>query len=272
MVAILISGVVSLSLTPMLCSRFLSSPSARHGRLYLASEKVFDGARDLYAWSLRGVMRHSFLTMLVAAGTLAGTVYLAQIIPKGFIPTVDTGQLNGSTEGPQGVSFERMAEMQQNATAILAADPNIQAFSSVVGAGGSNRGRYFIRLKSREERRLSPEQVINGLRPKLEGVLGIRTFLQNPPLVQIGAQNTRSLYQFTLQAGDLETLYDAAGDFEKRLRAVPVLADVNSDLQITSPTLAIDINRERASALGVAADQIENTLKHAYGSTKGTTV
>ena len=197
MLAVLISGVVSISLTPMLCSRFLSSPHTRHSRLYMASEKVFDSFRDLYAWILDGVMRHSFVTMLVAAATLGGTLYLAQIVPKGFIPTVDTGQLNGSTEGPQSISFEKMADMQQKATDILAADPNIQAFSSVVGAGGPNRGRYFIRLKSRHERKLTPERIIQNLRPKLDSVLGIRTILQNPPLVQIGAQNTRSLYQFT---------------------------------------------------------------------------
>jgi HAE1 family hydrophobic/amphiphilic exporter-1 len=210
--------------------------------------------------------------MLAAAGTLAATVYLAQLVPRGFIPAVDTGQLGGTTEGPQGTSFDRMAEMQQQATAILAKDPNIEAFSSVIGAGGTNQGRYFIRLKSRQERKASPEQVIAGLRPKLEGVPGIRTFLQNPPLVRIGGQNTRSLYQFTLQAGDLDTLYEAAGSFEKRLRTLPVLADVNSDLQITSPTLGIEINRERASALGVDAEQIENTLNNAYGSRQVSTI
>jgi HAE1 family hydrophobic/amphiphilic exporter-1 len=272
MIAILISGFVSLSLTPMLCSRFLRSHITRHGKLYQVSERIFDLWRDLYAWSLRGVMRHSVVTMLVAAGTLAGTVYLAQLVPRGFIPTVDTGQLGGTTEGPQGISFDKMAELQQQTTGILAKDPNIEAFSSVVGAGGPNQGRYFIRLKSRQERKVSPELVIAGLRPKLEGVPGIRTFLQNPPLVRIGGQNTRSLYQFTLQAGDLEALYDAAGSFEKRLRTLPILADVNSDLQITSPTLRIDIHRERAAALGVDVEQIENTLNNAYGSRQVSTI
>ena len=272
MIAVLISGLVSLSLTPMLCSRFLHSHTKKHNRLYQASERLFDVIRDLYAVSLRGVMRHSTLTMLIAAGTLASTVYLAQRVPKGFIPAVDTGQLGGATEGPQDVSFDRMAQMQQQATAILARDPNIEAFSSVVGTGSPNQGRYFIRLKPRNERTLSPERVIEGLRPRLETVPGIRTYLQNPPLVRIGGQNTRSLYQFTLQAGDLDTLYAAAGTFEKGLRALPVLADVNSDLQITSPTLAIDIRRERASALGVDPEQIENTLNDAYGSRQVSTI
>jgi HAE1 family hydrophobic/amphiphilic exporter-1 len=272
MVAILISGVVSLTLTPMLCSRFLRPHSDNHGWLYRTTEKMFDAMRDVYGWALRGVMRHSFLTMLVAAGTLAATIYLAQIVPRGFIPNVDTGQLAGTTEGPQGVSFERMAEMQKHATDILAADPNIDAFSSVIGAGGPNQGRYFIRLKSRQDRQISPEKVIEGLRPKLDSVTGIRVFLQNPPLVRIGGQNTRSLYQFTLQTGDLDTLYDAAGSFEKRLRALPILADVSSDLQVTSPTLGIEINRERASALGVDPEQIENTLNNAYGSRQVSTI
>jgi HAE1 family hydrophobic/amphiphilic exporter-1 len=256
----------------MLCSRFLQPHTDRHNKLYRASEELLDRFRDLYRWALRGVMRYSVLTMLAAAGTLAATVYLAQLIPKGFIPPVDTGQLSGTTEGPQDVSFDRMMAVQQQATAILARDPNIEAFSSVVGTGGANQGRYFIRLKSRQERKLTPEQVIEGLRPKLDTVPGIRTYLQNPPLVRIGGQNTRSLYQFTLQAGDLDVLYAAAGSFEKRLRALPVLADVNSDLQITSPMLGIDIHRERASALGVNADQIENTLNDAYGSRQISTI
>jgi len=139
MIAILISGFVSLSLTPMLCSRFLRSHTTRHNKLYQVSERVFDLWRDLYAWSLRGVMRHSAVTMLVAAGTLAGTVYLAQLVPRGFIPTVDTGQLGGTTEGPQGISFDKMAELQQQTTGILAKDPNIEAFSSVVGAVSSEQ-------------------------------------------------------------------------------------------------------------------------------------
>src|SRR5204862_6560975 len=129
--------------------RFVRPHKTRHSKLYQVSEKVFDLWRDLYAWSLRGVMRYSVVTMLVAAGTLAGTVYLAQLVPRGFIPTVDTGQLGGTTEGPQGISFDKMAALQQQATGILAKDPTIEAVSSVVGAGGPNQGRYFIRLISR---------------------------------------------------------------------------------------------------------------------------
>ena len=142
----------------------------------------------------------------------------------------------------------------------------------MVGAGANNVGRYFIRLKSRQERKLTPEQVIEGLRPKLDGVPGLRTYLQNPPMVRIGGQNTRSLYQFTLQAGDLPTLYSSAGAFEKQMRALPLLADVNSDLQVTSPMLTVDIDRDRASSLGITADQIENTLNDAYGARQVSTI
>jgi len=271
-VAILISGFVSLSLTPMLCSRFLKPPGDRQNRFQRGSEKAFNGVRDFYGWTLRGVLRHRFLTMVTAAGTLATTVYLYGLVPKGFIPNQDTGQIQGSTEAPQDISFDAMVRLQQQVAAIVSANPNIEAFSSSVGGGGgggvggANAGRIFARLKSRVERHLTPEQVIEELRPKLNAVPGMRTYLQNPPLVRIGGQVSRSLYQYTLQAPEMDVLYRAAADFEKRVRDVPGITDVNSDLQISSPQVTVDIDRDRASALGVTSDEIENTLYDAYGS------
>jgi hydrophobic/amphiphilic exporter-1 (mainly G- bacteria), HAE1 family len=269
-VAILISGFVSLSLTPMLCSRFLTPPGHSHNALYNASERVFDGMRNIYDWTLRGVIRHRLATMGVAAGTLAATVYLYGVVPKGFIPNQDTGQLTGYTEAPQDISFDGMVEQQQKVAAVLREDPNVEAFSSNIGSGGTassgNTGRLFIRLKSRAERQATPEQVIEGLRPKLNGIAGIRTYLQNPPLVRIGGQVSRSLYQYTLQGPDIDELYRAAGGFEKQMREIPGLSDVNSDLQIASPMLNVDIDRDRASALGVTADDVESALYDAYGS------
>ena len=270
MAAILISGVVSLTLTPMLCSRFLKPPGARQNAFQRSSEKVFDGMRDLYGWTLRGVLRHRFLTMLTAAGTLAATIYLYGMVPKGFIPSQDTGQLSGTTEAPQDISFDGMVMRQKEAAAVIQADPDVEAFASSVGQGGGissgNQGRFTIRLRPRSVRRSTPEQIIERLRPKLNALPGIRTYLQNPPLVRIGGFVSRSLYQYTLQGTDLGELYRSADAFEKRVETVPGLTDVNSDLQISSPQITVDIDRDRASALGVTAEQVEDALYDAYGA------
>ena len=271
MVAILISGFVSLSLTPMLCSRFLKPPGESHNALFRATESVFNGMRDAYEWTLVRVIRYRFLTLLTAAATVAVTVYLYGLVPKGFIPNQDTGQLMGTTEGAQDVSFEGMARLQQAAMTIIRNDPNVDNFYSSIGGGGSNAtsvntGRFFIRLKPREERKLTPEQVIEGLRPKLNGLPGIRIYLQNPPLVRIGGNVTRALYQYTLQGPDTEELYRAAGKFETEMHSLAGFTDVSSDLQISSPTVTLEIDRERAAALNVTPGEIENALYDAYGS------
>ena len=277
MVAILISGFVSISLTPMLCSRFLKPRSEHHNVLYMASERVLDGARDAYGWMLRGVMRHRPITMLVALGTLVGTVYLLTITPKGFIPSQDTNSLQGSTEAGQDISFDAMQQLQGKVAAIMAKDPNIALFGSFMGAGGMqnspmNQGRFFIQLKPRKQRKLTPEQIIEELRPQLATVPGVRVYLANPPMVRIGGNQIRTLYQFTLQSGDLNSLYSAAAAFEKRLHTVPGLTDVNSDLQISSPTLSVNIDHDRASALGVTEGQIESALNSAYGQPQISTI
>ena len=271
-VAILISGFVSLSLTPMLCSRFLRPPGGRQNAFQRGSESVFNGMRDLYAWTLRGVLRHRFLTTLTAVGTLAATYYLYGLVPKGFIPNQDTGQISGSTEAAQDISFDAMVRAQQQVAAVLKAHPDIDAFMSSAGGGGGggmgggNAGRVFARLKPRSERKRSPEEIIEELRPKLNAIPAIRSYLQNPPLVRIGGQVSRSLYQYTLQAPEIDVLYRAAADFEKVMREAPGLTDVNSDLQISSPLVTVDIDRDRASALGIDAGQIEEALYNAYGS------
>jgi HAE1 family hydrophobic/amphiphilic exporter-1 len=269
-VAILISGFVSLSLTPMLCSRFMKPPSERHNALYRASERFFEGMRNLYEWTLRVVIRHRFVTLLVAAGTVVATVLLYEVLPKGFIPNQDTDQLGGVTEMPQEASFASMVRLQLKAAALIGGDPNVDAFFSMVNAQGGpqgtgNSGRLQLRLKPRAERTLTPEQIIEELRPKLDHIPGIRTYLQNPPLIRVGGQQTRTVYQYTLQAQDLDELYSVAGVFEKRMKEVPGLFDVNSDLQIASPTVKVDIDRDHASTMGVTADKIENALYDAFG-------
>src|SRR3984957_10766502 len=270
MVAILISGFVSLSLTPMLCSRFMRPPSEKHNALYRASERFFDGMRNLYEWTLHVVIRHRFVTLMVAAGTVVATVWLYGLLPKGFIPNQDTDQLGGTTEMPQEASFESMVRLQRQAAAVVGADPNVEAYFSLVnaqggGQGSGNSGRLQLRLTPRAERKLTPEQIIEELRPKLNVIPGVRTYLQNPPLIRVGGQQTRTVYQYTLQAQDLDELYRVAGMFEKRMKEVPGLFDVNTDLQIASPTVKVDIDRDHASTMGVTADKIENALYDAFG-------
>ena len=178
-------------------------------------------------------------------------------MPKGFIPNQDTGQIYGYTEGPQDISFDAMVRQQQQVAAILRANPNIEALSSSVGAGGysasGNTGRLMVRLKPREQRQLSPEQVIEQLRPKLNAVPGIRAYLQNPPLIRMGGQVSKSLYQCTLQSTDIPDLYRAATVFERKMRSVPGLQDIATDLQNSSPQAIVDIDRDRASRLGITA-------------------
>ena len=263
-VAILISGLVALSLTPMLGSRMLKPQSESTGAFYRVTEKGFQATRDAYGWTLRGVLRHRFITLLVAVGTLVATIYLYGFVPKGFVPSQDQGMLSGSTEGPQDVSFEGMVQLQQQATKILRASPYVDAFMS--NASGGNSGRFMVRLKPRSERSATPEQIIESLRPKLNALPSIKTYLQNPPLIRIGGLQTRSLYQFTLQGPDLDQLYGAGADFEKRMRAIPGLVDVSSDLQLNNPEVTVKIDRDLASSLNVAPDLIESALFSAYGS------
>ena len=276
MVAIGISGLVSLSLTPMLCSRFLKPPSERQNAFQRSSERVFDGMRSLYAWTLRGVLRHRILTMVTAAGTVVASAYLFVIVPKGFIPSQDIGQINGSLEGPQGVSYDDMAAAALQARDIAMADPGIAGVRTQVGGGGNNpsanNGELNLRLKPRSERRDTPEQIISRLRPKLDAIPGVKVYLSNRPLITIGGIQSRSNFQYTLQSPDIKELYRLEPDFERRVRALPELTDVSSDLQNNNPTLTLDIDRDKASVLGVTADQIENTLYSAYGTRQASTI
>jgi HAE1 family hydrophobic/amphiphilic exporter-1 len=263
-VSILISGVVALSLTPMLGSRVLKPESENTGTFYRVTEKGFVAMRNLYDWTLRGVLRHRFLTLIVAIGTLAATIYLYDFVPRGFIPSQDQGLLSGSTEGPQDISFDGMVHLQQKVNAVLRSSPDIDAFMSRVSGG--NAGFFMVRLKPRGLRFATPEQVIESLRPKFNALPSIRTYMQNPPLIRIGGMMTRSLYQYTLQGPDLDQLYRAGADFETRMQSIPELEDVSSDLELNNPQVTVHIDRDRASALNIASDLIESTLYSAYGS------
>ena len=263
--AILVSGLVSLTLTPMLCSRFLKSPHAqRHGRFYNVTERMFDAWLNAYAWSLRQTIRFKATTMLISAATLVATVYLFTIVPTGFIPSVDTGQLNGQVETIQGIGFDQAVRHHVEIMDILESDPNVAAYT--VNIGGFGGGRLDVELKPRHERSLTADEVIDELRPKLARVPGVRAFLSNPPAIRIGGMQSRSQYQFTLQSPDTDELYRAAPEFEARLRQVEGLEDVSSDLQIRTPQLSVDIDRDRVSALGLTVDQVQSALNSAYGT------
>jgi HAE1 family hydrophobic/amphiphilic exporter-1 len=270
-VAILVSGFVSLTLTPMLCSRFLRPPAeARHGRLYAASERAFDALLGGYRRSLDIVLRHRRATLAASGALLVATAWLFAVIPKGFLPSEDTGQAFGFTEAAQGISFESMARHQQALARVVLQDPNVAAFSSSVGASGpnsaGNQGRIFMRLKDRRERKLSADEVIEELRVKAAQIPGIRIFLQNPPPIRVGGQLTKSLYQLTLQGPDTDELYRSAAELEAKLRGVAEIQDVTSDLQTRNPQLEVSLDRDRALALGVSAEQVEDALYSAFGN------
>ena len=208
--------------------------------------------------------------MAGAAATLAATIYLYGLVPKGFIPNQDIGQLSGFTEAPQGISFDAMARLTGQVREVLAANPDTDGFTANIGGGGGitslNSGNLFIRLKPRDQRRRSPEQIIEQLRPRLNAIPGIKTYLSNPPLIRIGGMMTRSTYQYTLQSPDIRELFRAAPLLESRMRAVPGLQDVTSDLQNSNPQVFVDIDRDRASALAVSAGQVQDALYNSYGS------
>jgi len=274
--AILVSGVVSLTLTPMLCSRFLKPPGeVRHGRIYMASERVFGWMLGFYERSLKAVLRYRKTTMLVTLASLVVTLYLFGAIPKGFLPSEDTGTIFGPTEAAQGISFEAMKKHQVALAEIVSKDKNVASFFSAVGAGpggaSGNQGRIFMRLVPRSERP-GVEGVMQELRPKLATVPGIRIYMQNLPLIRIGGQLTKSQYQYTLQDLDTRELYRYASELEGKLRAVPELQDVTSDIQITNPQVNVNILRDKASSYGVTAGQIEDALGLAYGSRQVSTI
>src|SRR5947209_6456550 len=268
-VAVLVSGFVSLTLTPMACSRFLRPPGESHGRLYAASERFFDGMLRAYDHSLQWVLRHRRVTIAVMLLTFVVTAWLFVIIPKGFIPTEDTGQIFAFTEAAQDISFDAMKEKQRAAAAIVLQQPYIDQIMSSIGASTinvvPNTGRIFMRLKPRDQRPPA-DKIIEDLRPKLAAVPGLKVYPQNLPIIRIGGSLTKALYQYTLQATDLRELYRWAPILYDKMRTLPGFTDVNTDLQVASPQITVDIDRDRASALGVTAEQIENALYDAYGS------
>jgi hydrophobic/amphiphilic exporter-1 (mainly G- bacteria), HAE1 family len=307
--AILVSGLVSLTLTPMLCSRFLRSQhEAKHGRTYMVLERFFDRLLHRYDVTLQWALRHRVTVMGISALILFITAWQFYVIPKGFLPEVDAGQIFAFTEAQQGISFDSMVEHQEQLNKIAMSDPNrLDFFSSVGGgAGASNNGILFLHLKAPKERPKIPSQtmlnleqkyhdtpvlgsairalaplfdhhpdineVMTELRPKFAAVTGMNVYMQNPPPIRIGGQLTKSLYQLTLQSPDTAELYRVVNPFAEKMAQLPGLRDVTSDLLIKNPQVLVNIDRDKASALGVNAQQVEDALYTAYGQRQISTI
>jgi HAE1 family hydrophobic/amphiphilic exporter-1 len=271
-VAILISGVVSVTLTPMLCSRFLRPPQEqRKSWFYRVTERFFAGMLGAYERSLQVVLRHRPATMATSGLVLVATLAMFVAIPKGFIPDQDTDQLVAVTEAAQGTSYLQMVEYQKQVAEVIRRHPDVEALMSTVGGtssstlGGPNFGQMVVRLKPRGERDRLVNAVIEDLRPSVSGFAGMRVYLQNPPTIRIGGQVTKSLYQFSMQSADKDELYAAANELQKQIEALPGVQDVANNVQIQSPQVTVTIDRDKAAALQVNANLIENAFYDAYG-------
>jgi hydrophobic/amphiphilic exporter-1 (mainly G- bacteria), HAE1 family len=271
-VAILISGVVSVTLTPMLCSRFLRGHTdAKHGRAYRITEGFFQGMLHAYDVTLQVVLRHRPVTMLSFVLVLGATLYMFVKIPKGFIPDQDTDQLQVITEAQQGTSYYQMVGFEKQIADTVANDPNVDSLMASVGGatasnlGGPNYGELVIHLKPRSKRALGVNDIIKELRPQLAEITGVRSYLQNPPTIQIGGQVTKSLYQFSMQTPDKQELYSEALKLAAQVEKLPGVEDVTTDVAITTPQVNVTIDRDKAAAMSLNANVIENALYDAYG-------
>jgi HAE1 family hydrophobic/amphiphilic exporter-1 len=269
--AIVISGFVSLTLTPMLCARVLKAHSEekRQNFVLRAFEAMFNGWHRAYEWTLDRVLAWKALMLVVTFATIAGTVYLYVVVPKGFFPQEDTGFLIGTSEAATDTSFDAMVERQGKLDAIVRADPAVEFLNTTVGAGGftqtANYGRMFIGLKPRNERDAAPV-VIQRLRQKSAQVPGMQAFYQSIQNLNVGGRFSKSQYQYTLQSGDTENLYNFAPQMRDKIAQIPGLLDVTTDLYIKNPELMVEIDREKAAVYGIGADQIRNQLFNAFGT------
>jgi hydrophobic/amphiphilic exporter-1 (mainly G- bacteria), HAE1 family len=270
-VAILVSGFVSLTLTPMLASRFLKLHNdRRHNFLYNGLERFFQGLTRVYEQSLLVVLRHRFATLVVLFALLGGTGWLFFIMPKGFLPSTDSGFISGMAVAGQDISFDSMVDHIWSVKKVLEHDQNVRGVFAIVSGG--NQGQAFMMLKDRDKRALNADQVIQEMQPKILTIPGIQAFLQNPPPISIGSNATQSPYQLTLQGADQQEIYHWVPILLDKIRTLRGFMNVTSDLQIASPQVTLDINRDRAQTLGVTPDQIQNALFTAYGTRQVSTI
>jgi hydrophobe/amphiphile efflux-1 (HAE1) family protein len=270
-VAVLLSGVISLTLTPMLCSRFLNHDSGRQNALYRASERFFNWLNNTYRTTLLSVLRHRRITLLGSIALTVATVYMFVIMPKGFLPTVDQGFVFGGSEAAQDTSFDEMARLQKQVTNVVLKNPYVEFTGSGTGGGtGQNEGFLFAQFKSGP--RPTASAIIGQLQQQFASIPGIMVFLRVPPLLTLGQGEGRSEYSVALQGPDVDDLYQWAPKLERKLRSLPQLQDIYSDLRLASPRLSVHIDRNRALAFGVTPDEIANTLYSAYGTRKVSTI
>src|SRR5215475_11034249 len=277
-VAIILSGFVSLTLTPMLCARVLRGHHHGEQKFFLLRwfEAMFNGWLRAYEWSLDKVLAYKSTMLVVTAATLVGTVVLYIYIPKGFFPIEDTGFILAVTEGPTDVSFQGMAARQREIAEIIRKDPAVDYLNSTVGAGGpnptNNYGRMFIALKPKAEGRDHSTVVIQRLRKAVSGVPGINVFYQNVQNINLTGRITKSEFQYTIQSSDTEALYRLAPELREKIAQVPGLWGVNTDLYVTNPQMSVDIDREQAAVYGITVDQIRQELYNAYGARQVATI
>ena len=274
--AILISGFISITLTPMLCANLLrSAKNTHHSRFYEWSENLFGRVEGGYKKSLAWGIAHGPVTLGVFALSLVATVLLFMISPEDFIPSVDTGQIQVSTQAADRTSFGQMTLYQQQLAAIISKDPNVFNLSSSVanGFGGTtNTGSMQITLKPTGERHLSADQIIQELRPKLARVTGINAYMQNPPSIRIGGMQSKSSYQYTLQDTDQNELQVNAVKLMNTLSHAPGFADVTSDMDLNSPSLNVTVDRDKAAQENVSIAEIESALGTSFGGQQISTI
>ena len=270
-VAILISGFVSVTLTPMLCSRLLRAHSSRRKQTALGriTERFFDRLNIGYDWSLRWVLRHRPVMGVIFVAVVAATIYLYIIVPKGFIPETDNDQLMVTTEAGQGTSYLEMVRLQQRINKVFQNDPNVETSMSSVGGGwgggGSTTARLFLQLKPRRQRTLTAAQVAESLRPKVSGFPGVRVFMTVPPSIRIGGRMSKSSYELTVAGPDTTSLYSETEKLMREVAKLPEVQDVTTDLQMKSPRVMLKIDRDKAAALQLNAQQIESALYDGFG-------
>ncbi len=271
-VAVLISGLISLTLTPMLCSRFLRPETGHHGRFYRTSESFFVGLNNLYRHTLRFVLRFRIVTLIGSIALTVVTVYMFIVMPKSFLPTVDVGFIFGGTEAAQDTSYDEMLKLQEQAAAVVQNNPWVKGFGTGTGGfGNQNSGFFFIDLKS-DSKRPKAGAIIADMQKSFAQIPGLMVFLRIPPLLTLGQGEGRSQYSVALQDAETSALYKWGPRFEQKLGTLPDLTDVFSDLRLSSPRLNVDIDRDRALALGITPDQIANTLYDAYGNRRVSTI
>jgi HAE1 family hydrophobic/amphiphilic exporter-1 len=269
-VAVLISGAVALSMTPMMCSLMLKT-SHDHGAVYRFFERIFEGTRNFYGRTLRWTMHHRGL-MLMGSVVVLGLIGVAYVmVPHGFIPRQDTGVVFANVRAPEGVTFEQLEQRLRLVEAIVRKHPDVDAVMSTAGQGfggqtGDNIGRLIVRLKPRDQRKATADEIISGLRRSFAGgEQGLRVFMTNPPSIRIGGLIGNADYQLVVQGSDPKLVYPAAQELESRLRDAGFLRDISTNLELRNPEIQINILRDRAAALGVSPQQIESTLYNAYG-------